>query len=73
MVVTETAGYKRISEPVEVTYLYYPDQMHEPEREIRVFHYDWRRQKASAIPCQVVDVEIVEKSEEPKRDEQGHQ
>ena len=71
VVVTETAGKKRVAEPVEVTYLFYPDQIGDPDREVRVVRYDPEKKTHAEVPCQVMDLDRVDMTEAPMYDEHG--
>lgn len=71
VVVSETAGLDRTGEPVQVTFLVYPDTLNDPAREIRVVRYDWRTSEYRETPSQVIDFDKVWSSEAPMYDEHG--
>jgi hypothetical protein len=71
VVVTETAGRERVAEPVEVTYLFYSDQIVDSDREIRVVRYHPEKKTHTEVPCQVMDFDRVDVTEAPMYDENG--
>ena len=71
VVVTETAGRDRAAEPVEVTHLFYLDQVTEPRQEFRVLRYDVEQKTHREVPFQVLDFDKVNVAELPMYDEHG--
>lgn len=57
VVVTETAGIERKTEPVEVLLAFYPDEAFDIKREIRVVEVDPQTHALTVVPSQVYDVQ----------------
>lgn len=70
VVLSETAGVDRKGEPVEVLLPFYPDEVHDLKREIRVAAFDPQTQRVTEIPSQVYDVQkyLVEDDLAPGKD-----
>lgn len=73
VVVSETAGIARKDEPVYASFVFYPDTLAEPSRELRVVRFDHRAGVHAEVPCQVVDTSMVDSVELPMYDEKGKQ
>lgn len=56
VVLSETADIERINEPVEVLLPFYPDEVHDLKREIRVMAVDPNDYSLEEVPCQVFDI-----------------
>ena len=56
IIVNETAGIDRISEPVETLLAFYPDEAQHLKREVRVMAVDAETYELSEVPCQVYDI-----------------
>ena len=71
VVVTETAGIERKTEPVEVLLAFYPDEAFDLKREIRVVEVDPETHVLTEVPSQVYDLQkyLVEDNLDP--DENG--
>jgi len=75
IVVSETAGINRKNEPVEVLLPFYPDEVTDLKREIRVMAVDPKNYSLTEVPSQVFEIrEYLEKDDlaplaegEPKR------
>ncbi|MCC6490336.1 MAG: hypothetical protein IT364_22825 [Candidatus Hydrogenedentes bacterium] len=73
VVVSETAGIARKDEPVYASFVFYPDTLTEPAREIRVVRFDHRAGTHTEVPYQVMDMSLVDSVELPMYDEKGKQ
>ncbi|MCA9440765.1 MAG: hypothetical protein KC964_08170 [Candidatus Omnitrophica bacterium] len=71
VVLTETAGIDRESEPVHVTLILYPDQVSDPDKEFRVVRYDTESRSQQEIRRQVLDYSVVDREEPPMYNEKG--
>ena len=72
IVVTETAGINRQSEPVEVLLPFYPDEAEQLTRDIRVVSVDPRTHELSEVPSQVYDIQQFLEEDDLAPDEQGN-
>jgi hypothetical protein len=57
VVLSETAGADRKAEPVEVLVPFYPDEVNDLKREIRVAAFDPATKQVTEVPSQVYDVQ----------------
>jgi hypothetical protein len=57
IVLSETAGIDRTKEAVEVLLPFYPDEMTDLKRELRVVAVDPKDYSISEVPCQVFDIQ----------------
>lgn len=57
IVLSETAGENREAEPVEVLLPFYPDEVDDLKREIRVVAYDPSNKTVKEVPSQVYDIQ----------------
>ena len=57
VVLSETAGVDRLAEPVEVLLPFYPDEVTDIKREIRVVAFDPATKFVKEIPSQVYDIQ----------------
>ncbi len=73
VVLSETAGHPRVGEPVQVTMLVYPDTLNDPNREIRVVHFDPKSGLHHEVPSQIIDFDKSIAEEAPMYDEHGKQ
>ncbi len=71
VVVSETAGIDRISEPVEMLLAFYPDEAFDLKREIRVVAVDPVTFKLTEVPCQVYDLQKYLVEDDLAPDENG--
>lgn len=71
VVVSETAGIERKSEPVEVLLAFYPDEAFDLKREIRVVAVDPETFKLTEVPCQVYDLQKYLVEDDLAPDENG--
>jgi hypothetical protein len=67
IVVSETAGIDRKSEPVEMLLAFYPDEAFDLKREIRVVAVDPENFNLTEVPCQIYDLQkyLVEDKLDP--------
>ncbi|MGN6495417.1 MAG: hypothetical protein ACTHLE_25745 [Agriterribacter sp.] len=56
VVLSETAGVERKAEPVEVLVAFYPDEVSDLKREIRVVAFDPATKAVKEVPSQVYDI-----------------
>ena len=70
IVLSETAGVDRITEPVEVLLPFYPDEVTDLKREIRVVAFDPATKAVREITSQVYDIQdyLVDDDLEPDED-----
>jgi hypothetical protein len=70
VVLSETIGLDRKSEPVEVLLPFYPDEALHLKREIRVVAIDTETHKLTEVPCQVYDEKkyLVEDDLDPDKE-----
>jgi len=70
VVLSETIGLNRKSEPVEVLLPFYPDKALHLKREIRVVAIDTETHKLTEVPCQVYDEKkyLVEDDLDPDKE-----
>jgi hypothetical protein len=71
VVVTETAGITRKTEPVEVLLAFYPDEAFDLKREIRVVEVDPETHVLTEVPCQVYDLQKYTVEDKLDPDENG--
>ncbi len=71
IVVSETAGVKRESEPVEVLLPFYPDEIKDLKREVRVVAVDPITHELAEVPCQVYDIQKYLKEDDLAPDKDG--
>ncbi len=71
VVVSETAGIERKSEPVEVLLPFYPDEAFDLKREIRVVAVDPETYHLSEVPSQVYDIQKYTEEDDMAPDENG--
>ena len=70
VVLSETGGMDRKAEPVEVLLPFYPDEVHDLKREIRVAAFDPQTHSVTEVPSQVYDIQeyLVEDDLAPGKD-----
>jgi hypothetical protein len=71
VVLSETAGIDRIAEPVEVLLPFYPDELDDLTREIRVVAVDSKTYSITEVPCQVYDIQEFMEEDDLLPDENG--
>ena len=71
VVLSETAGIERIAEPVEVVLLFYPDEVTDLKREIRVVAFDPATQSVKELTSQVYDIQQYLVEDDMAPDENG--
>ncbi len=71
VVVSETAGIERKSEPVEMLLAFYPDEAFDLKREIRVVAVDPETFNVTEVPCQVYDLQKYLVEDDLAPDENG--
>ncbi len=71
VVVSETAGIERKSEPVEMLLAFYPDEAFDLKREIRVVAVDPKTFNLTEVPCQVYDLQKYLVEDDLAPDENG--
>ena len=71
VVISETAGIDRESEPVEVLLAFYPDEAFDLKREIRVVAVDPETFNLTEVPCQVYDLQKYLPEDDLAPDENG--
>ncbi len=71
IVLSETAGIDRKSEPVEVLLAFYPDEAFDLKREIRVVAVDHETFDLTEVPCQVYDLQKYLVEDDLAPDENG--
>lgn len=57
VVLSETAGLERKAEPVELLVAFYPDEVNDLKREIRVVAFDPATKAVTELPSQVYDIQ----------------
>ncbi len=72
VLVQENDGLDRKMEPVRATLLFYPEDIAGPNRELRVVHYDPKKNAHTNIPFQIIDDSFVHAAEPPAFNEKGH-
>ena len=72
IVLTETAGIDRQSEPVEVLLPFYPDEARQLTRDIRVVAVDPQTHEIAEVPSQVYDIQQFLEEDDLAPDEQGN-
>lgn len=70
VVLSETVGMDRKAEPVEVLLPFYPDEVHDLKREIRVAAFDPQTHSVTEVPSQVYDIQeyLIEDDLAPGKD-----
>ena len=71
VVLSETAGVDRIAEPVEVLLPFYPDEVTDLKREIRVVAFDPNTKSVKEITSQVYDIQEYLIDDDMAPDEEG--
>jgi len=71
VVVSETAGIDRKSDPVEVLLAFYPDEAFDLKREIRVVAVDPETFNLTEVPCQVYDLQKYLEEDDLAPDKDG--
>ena len=71
VVLSETAGINRETEPVEVLLPFYPDEAQHLKREIRVVAVDPETYSLTEVPCQVYDIQKIMEKDDLAPDENG--
>ncbi|MFI5192834.1 MAG: hypothetical protein ACHQD7_02220 [Chitinophagales bacterium] len=71
VVVSETAGIDRKGEPVKVLLPFYPDEVNDLKREVRVVAVDSRTHVLTEVPSQVYDVQKYAKEDDLSPDKNG--
>lgn len=71
VVVSETAGIERRSEPVETLLAFYPDEAFDIKREIRVVAVDPENYSLTEVPSQVYDIQKYLPEDDLAPDENG--
>jgi hypothetical protein len=71
VVLSETAGIDRNGEPVEVLLPFYPDEVNDLKREIRVVSFDPQTKLTTEVPSQVYDIQQYLKEDDlaPDKDD----
>jgi hypothetical protein len=72
VVLSETAGLERKTEPVEVLLSFYPDEAAHLKRDIRVVAVDPATYKLTEVPCQVYDEMKYMEEDDLEPDENGN-
>ena len=72
IVLSETAGIDRIAEPVEVLLPFYPDEVTDLKREIRVCTFDPATLSVKEITSQVYDIQQYLVDDDMDADEEGN-
>jgi len=70
LVITENDGLPRIQEPVEFSLVFYPDQVTDLERELRIVQVS-PTGETRLLPFQVYSTSVFEKKDEIRLDESG--
>lgn len=70
VVVSEDFGLDRTDEPVEFSLVFYPDQISDLEKELRIVQLD-SRGNATVLPSQSYDIRSYLKEDVERRDEDG--
>ncbi len=71
LVVSETAGIERKSEPVEVLLSFYPDEAGQLTRDVRVVSVDPESHELTEVPSQVYDIKKFLEEDDLEPDENG--
>ena len=71
IVLSETAGIDRISEPVETLLAFYPDEAQHIKREVRVMAVNAQTYELTEVPCQVYDIMKYTEEDDLAPDENG--
>ncbi|HRN58194.1 MAG TPA: hypothetical protein PLL71_17165, partial [Agriterribacter sp.] len=71
VVLSETAGIDREAEPVEVLLPFYPDEVHDLKREIRVAAFNPQTHNVTEVPSQVYDIQEYLVEDDLAPDENG--
>jgi len=72
IILSETAGIDRISEPVETLLAFYPDEAQHLKREVRVMAVDAQTYELTEVPCQVYDIMKYTEEDDLSPDENGN-
>ena len=72
VVLSETAGLGRTNEPVEVLLPFYPDEVHDLKREIRVVAVNPEDFSLTEVASQVFDIQRYEEEDDLAPIEEGH-
>lgn len=71
IVLSETAGLERSNEAVEVLLPFYPDEVNDLKREIRVVSFDPVTKQVTEVPSQVYDIQQYLKEDDLAPDKDG--
>jgi hypothetical protein len=71
IVLSETAGFDRKAEAVEVLLPFYPDEVSDLKREIRVVSFDPQTKMVTEVPSQVYDIQQYLKEDDLAPDKDG--
>jgi hypothetical protein len=71
IVLSETAGFDRKAEAVEVLLPFYPDEVNDLKREIRVVSFDPQTKTVTEVPSQVYDIQQYLKEDDLAPDKDG--
>lgn len=71
VVLSETAGINRKTEPVEVLLPFYPDEAKHLKREVRVVAVDPKKHSLTEVPCQIYDIQKFMEEDDLDPDENG--
>ena len=71
VVLSETAGIERKNEPVEVLMPFYPDEVNDLKREVRVVAVNTNNFALTEVPCQVFDIQKYTKEDDLAPLEEG--
>ena len=71
VVLSETAGINRKTEPVEVLLPFYPDEAKHLKREVRVVAVDPKTHSLTEVPCQIYDIQKFMEEDDLDPDENG--
>ncbi len=72
VVLTETAGIDRKNEPVDVLLAFYPDEIRDLKREMRVAAFDPVTREVTEVPSQVYDIQEYLIEDDLAPDEHGN-
>jgi hypothetical protein len=72
IVLSETAGLERKDEPVEVLLPFYPDEVNDLKREIRVVSFDPQTKQTTEVASQVYDIQQYLKPDDMAPDKNGN-
>ncbi|MBA7526378.1 hypothetical protein ES705_18540 [subsurface metagenome] len=71
VVLSETAGINRKTEPVEVLLPFYPDEAKHLKREVRIVAVDPKTHSLTEVPCQIYDIQKFMEEDDLDPDENG--